>query len=115
MAIIFGRESPMMKPEITAANRMPDPVAETQLKPNTAGSGVGFVTTGGMRCESLLRPVTGICGLVTLLGGGDHVLRDGNTFSGVFMIFLPVVVPQQKTHTPSTSHGSQARATSPRL
>src|SRR5271170_3838103 len=115
MATIFGRESPMMKPEMMAANRMPDPVAEIQLKPNTAGSGVGFATTGGMRCESLLRPVTGICGLVILLGGVDQALRDGKTFSGVFMIFLPVVVPQQKTQMLSTSQGSQARATSPRL
>ena len=104
-----------MKPEMIAAKRIPDPVAEIQLKPNTAASGVGFATTGGIRCESLLRPVTGICGLVILLGGVAQELKDGNTFSGVFMIFLPVVVPQQKTQTLSTSHGSQARATSPRL
>src|SRR5271163_2600739 len=115
MAIIFGSESPMMKPEMTAANRMPEPVAEIQLRPNTAGSGVGFTTTGGMRCESLLRPVTGICGLVILLGGVDHALMDGNTFSGVFMIFLPVACPQQKTHTMSTSQGSHARRISLRL
>src|ERR1035438_425925 len=115
MATIFGSERPMMKPEMIAANRIPDPVAEIQFKPNTAASGVGFTTTGGMRWESLLRPVTGIWGLVILLGGVDEVLRDGNTFSGVFMTFLPVVVPQQKTQMQSTSHGSQARATSPRL
>src|ERR1019366_10367340 len=90
MAIIFGSERPMMKPEIIAANRIPDPVAETQLRPNTAASGVGFTTTGGMRCDSLLRPVTGNCGLVILLGGVDQVLVEVNTFSGVFMIFLPV-------------------------
>ena len=50
-----------------------------------------------------------------LLGGVDQVLMDVNTFSGVFMIFLPVNVPQQKTHTLSTSQGSHARTTSPRL
>src|SRR5271169_4955302 len=115
MATIFGGESPMMKPEIIAANRIPDPVAESQLKPNTAPSGVGFATTGGMRWDSRLRPVTGICGLVILLGGVDQVLMDVNTFSGVFMIFLPVYVPQQKTQTLSTNQGSHARATSPRL
>ena len=49
MATILGSESPMMKPEMIAANRIPDPVAESQLKPNTAASGVGFTTTGGMR------------------------------------------------------------------
>src|ERR1039457_4195194 len=102
MATIFGSERPMMKPEMIAANRIPDPVAEIQFKPNTAASGVGFTTTGGMRWESLLRPVTGIWGLVILLGGVDEVLRDGNTFSGVFMTFLPVVVPQQKTQMLST-------------
>src|SRR5271165_4671744 len=103
MMTILENGRPMMKPEITAANRIPDPVAESQLKPNTAASGVGFATTGGMRCDNLLRPVTGNCGLVTLLGAGDHVLMDGNTFSGVFMIFLPVGVPQQKTQMLSTS------------
>src|ERR1700683_3967077 len=115
IAMIFGSERPMMKPDMTAANRIPDPVAETQLKPNTAASAVGFTTTGGMRWLSLLRPVTGNCGLVILLGGVDQVFMDGNTFSGVFMIFLPVYVPQQKTQMLSTSHGSHARITSPRL
>src|ERR1039458_5179943 len=81
MAIIFGSERPMMKPEIIAANRIPDPVAETQLRPNTAASGVGFTTTRGMRCDSLLRPFTGNCGLVNLLGAGDQALIDENTFS----------------------------------
>src|ERR1035438_1200609 len=89
MATIFGSDRPMMKPEMTAANRIPDPVAESQLSPNTAASGAGFATTGGMRCDSLLRPVTGNCGLVILLGGVDQVLVEVNTFSGVFMIFLP--------------------------
>src|ERR1017187_1129391 len=109
MATIFGSERPMMKPEMIAANRIPEPVAESQLKPNTAPSGVGFTTTGGMRWDSLLRPVTRNCGLVILLGGVDQVLMDVNTFSGVFMIFLPVYVPQQKTNTLSTSQGRSCR------
>src|SRR5271169_1453351 len=112
---ICGSERPMMKPEIVAANRIPVPVAESQLKPNTALSGVGFTTTGGMRWESLLRPVTGNCGLVILLGAVDQALIEVNTFSGVFIIFLPVNVPQQKTNTLSTSQGTHARATSARL
>src|SRR5271157_37666 len=115
MATILVNESPMMKPEMVAANRIPEPVAESQLRPNTAASGVGFTTTGGMRWDSLLRPFTGICGLVILLGSVLQVLVEGNTFSGVFMIFLPVYVPQQKTNTLRTSQGSHARATSPRL
>src|SRR5271169_247098 len=115
MATILGSESPMMKPEIIAANRIPEPVAESQLKPNTARSAVGLATTGGTRCTSLSRPVMGICGLVILLGGVCQVLVEVNTFSGVFMIFLPVYVPQQKTNTLSTSHGSHARSTSLRL
>src|ERR1035438_1037691 len=89
MTKILDTGRPIMKPEIIAANRIPDPVAESQLSPNTAASGVGFTTTGGMRWDSLLRPVTGNCGLVILLGGVDQVLVEVNTFSGVFMIFLP--------------------------
>src|SRR5450755_1713671 len=115
MITIFENGRPMMKPEMTAANRIPDPVAESQLKPNTAASGVGFATTGGIRWDNLFRPLTGNCGLVILLGGVDQVLIEVNTFSGVFMTFLPVNVPQQKTHTMSISQGSHARATSPRL
>src|SRR5579863_7579609 len=90
IATILGSGSPMTKPEMTAASRIPEPVAESQFKPNTAPSAVGFATTGGTRCTNLLRPVTGICGFVILLGGIDHELVDVNTFSGVFMIFLPV-------------------------
>src|SRR5208282_2810684 len=115
MATILVKDRPMMKPEMVAANRIPDPVADSQLKPNTAASGVGFTTTGGIRWDNRLRPVTGNCGLVILLGGVDQVLMEVNTFSGVFMIFLPVYVPQQKTNTLSTSQGSHARATSARL
>src|ERR1700687_887787 len=76
MATILVKDRPMMKPEMIAANRIPDPVAESQLKPNTAASGVGFATTGGMRWDSLLRPVTGICGVVLLRGGVRHELMD---------------------------------------
>src|SRR5208282_1715314 len=115
MAMILGSESPMMKPAMMAAKRIPEPVAESQLRPNTAPSGVGFATTGGMRWDSRWRPFTGNCGLVILLGGVCQVAVEVNTFSGVFMIFLPVSVPQQKTKTLRISQGSHARATSPRL
>src|SRR5579863_8725209 len=87
---ILGNDSPMTRPEITAASRIPEPVAESQFKPNTAPSAVGFDTTGGTRCTNLLRPVTGICGFVILLGTIGHEFVDGNTFSGVFMIFFPL-------------------------
>src|SRR6266576_6341893 len=97
MATIVESDSPMMKADMIAAIRIPEPVADSQFRPNTAASAAGFATTGGTRCTILLRPVTGICGLVITLGGVCHVLMEGNTFSGAFMIFLPVVVPQQKT------------------
>ena len=113
MITILENGSPIIKPEITAANKMPDPVAESQLNPNTAASGVGFATTGGIRWDNLFRPVTGICGFVILLGGVDQVFIDAKVFSGVFINALPVGVPQQNTHALSTSHGSHARATSP--
>src|SRR5689334_6240116 len=90
IVMIFGSESPMMKPEMTAAKRMPLPVADSQLKPNTAGSGAGLATAGGTRSTSLLTPAIGNCGLVILLGGVFQLAVDVNTFSGVFMIFLPV-------------------------
>src|ERR1035438_642667 len=115
MATILGSESPITKPEMIAAIRIPEPVAESQFKPNTAPSAVGFGTTGGTRCTILLRPFTGNCGLVILLGGVCQVLVEVNTFSGVFMIFFPVNVPQQKTRTLRISQGSHARTTSPRL
>src|SRR2546423_4054101 len=90
MTTILGKDTPMMSPETTAAIRIPEPVADSQLKPNTAVSGVGVPTTGGTRCTILLTPHTGICGLVILLGGVCHVLIQANTFSGVFIIFLPL-------------------------
>lgn len=115
MATILENDSPMMKADTIAATKIPEPVAESQFKPNTAASAVGCATTGGTRCTILLRPVTGICGLVIMLGGVRQVLIEGNIFSGVFMNLLPVVVPQQKTSTLRTIQGSQARTTSPPL
>src|SRR5271163_4726740 len=105
----------MMNPEITADRKMPVPVALSQLKLNIAGSFVFLATTGGTRSISLFKPCTGNCGAVILLGGVLHVAVEVKTFSGVFMIFLPVTVPQQKTMTLRMSQGSQARTTSPRL
>src|SRR3974390_1893791 len=100
----------MMKPEMIPARKMPDPVALTQFSTNTAGSLAFFGTTGGTRSTSLFKPWTGNAGAVILLGGVLHVAIEVNTFSGVFMILLPVTVPQQKTITTtaemtSTSHG----------
>src|SRR5262252_9100617 len=112
MAAIMGSDSLMMYPAMIAAIRIPEPVADSQFKPNTAASAVGFATTGGTRCTILLRPGTGICGFVILLGGVFHALVEVKTFSGAFMIFLPVYVPQQKTRTLRMSQGSHARVTS---
>src|ERR1700745_2896280 len=114
MTAILGSERPMMNPEMTAAIRIPEPVAESQFNPNTAASSVGLGTTGGTRCTILFRPGTGICGFVIALGATCHLLMNGNTFSGVFMIFFPVYVPQQNTVILRTIHGSHARMTSPR-
>src|SRR3954451_18590835 len=49
-------DSPMRKPEMIAAISMPVPVNDSQVKPNTAPSGVGLAATGGtlliMLCSS---------------------------------------------------------------
>ena len=95
--------------------KMPVPVALSQLKLKTAASFVFLATTGGVRSTSLFKPCTGNCGAVILLGGVLQLAIEVKTFSGVFMIFLPVTVPQQKTMTLRTSQGSHARTTSPRL
>src|SRR5271167_527342 len=98
-----------------AEMRMPVPVAASQPKPKTAGSLVGLATTGGTRIDSLSMPFTGNCGLVILLGGVFQLAIEVNTFSGVFIMRLPVGVPQQKTMTLRMIHGTQARTTSPVL
>src|SRR3954469_16507314 len=90
MTTILGSDTPIMNPETIAAARIPEPVAESQLKPNTAGSGVGFATTGETRSTILFSPVIGICGLVNFLGDVCRVLSEGNIFSGVFITLLPV-------------------------
>src|SRR6516162_4373473 len=105
----------MMKPAMIPAMQMPLPVALNQLRAKTAGSLVFLVTTGGVRSTSLFSPWIGNCGLVILLGGVLQLAIEVNTFSGEFMIFLPVTVPQQKTITLRMSQGNHARATSPLL
>ena len=100
-----------MSPEM----RMPVPVALSQFKPKTAASLVGLATTGGTRIDEFVDALTGNCGLVILLGGVLQLAIEVKTFSGVFMILLPVCVPQQKTMTLRMIHGTQARTTSPRL
>src|SRR5579871_6077111 len=73
---ILPTGTPMMKPEMSAATKIPEPVIETQLKVNTAASGVGFTTTGGTRCTMLLTPATGILGAVIALGAGFISARE---------------------------------------
>src|SRR5208282_3059543 len=106
---------PITRPEMSPEMRMLVPVALSQFKPKTAPSFVGLATTGGMRIDSLSNAFTGNCGLVILLGGVLQLAIEVNTFSGEFMIFLPVGVPQQKTTTLRMIHGTQARTTSPVL
>src|SRR5579864_8756899 len=77
---ILRSDTPMMKPEIIAATRIPDPVAEIQFRPNTAASAVGFGTTGGTRCTILLSPLTGIWGFVIALARIGQSLMNENTF-----------------------------------
>ncbi len=98
----------MIKPEMRAASRIPEPVALTQFSPNTAGSLVGLATTGGTRSARLFRPPTTNCGLVILLGGVCQLAVEVMTFSGVFMNFLPVWEPQTKTMTLRMIQGTHA-------
>src|SRR5581483_11392935 len=112
---IFPIGTPITKPEMIAAIRIPVPVADTQLNANTAPSLVGLGTTGGTRCTRLLTPAMGIFGDVIALAGVFHVARDVNTFSGVSKMRLPVWVPHRKTMQLRTSQGTHARTTSPRL
>src|SRR3954466_2806037 len=44
----FAGDSPIRMPEMIAAISMPVPVNDSQVKPNTAPSGVGFAATGGI-------------------------------------------------------------------
>src|SRR5579862_2957357 len=107
--------SPITRPEIIAASRIPEPVALIQFSPKMAGSFDGLATTGGTRSVRLCRPVTVNCGLVILLGGVCQVAIEVKTFSGEFITFLPVCVPQMNTITLRMTQGTQARVTSARL
>ena len=113
--IIFRKLSPITRPDRMPASRMLEPVALTQFNPKTAGSLAGLGTTGGTRSTILLSPETGNCGLVILLGGVLQLAIEVNTFSGVFIRFLPVCVPHMKTITLRMIHGNQDRATSERV
>jgi len=92
-------DSPMMKADMIAARRIPEPVAESQFKPNTAASAVGLVTTGGTRCTILLRPITGICGLASRTLFTLLMASVSPNFFGV-----PTFEEHDKTH-----HGAQGR------
>ena len=76
---------------MSAAIRMPVPVAESQLSVYTAASGVGFVTTGGMRTTRLCRPSMGNF-------GAEIAFRKS----------LACGSPQMKTNTLRIAHGVQA-------
>src|ERR1043166_1828856 len=52
-------DSPIRKPEIIAAISMPLPGKDSQVKPNTAPSGVGFAATGGILLIMLCSSGTG--------------------------------------------------------
>src|SRR6516165_902669 len=81
-------------PEITAENRIPVPVIDSQLKTYTAGSGVGLATTGGTRCTMLFKPSMGRRMI-------ERSSRNAFTCGK----------PQIKTRTLRTIQGSHARRT----
>src|SRR6266540_736079 len=90
----------MKKPAIMADARIPVPVAESQLKVNTASSGfvgfsgVGVGTTGGVRMTTLCNPATENFGAETLL-----------------RILYTCGIPQMNTSKLNNTHGTQARMT----
>src|SRR6476620_3614302 len=57
--IIFTGEKPIRKPEMIAAVSMPVPVKVSQVKLNTAASGVGLAATGGTLLIRLCSSGTG--------------------------------------------------------
>src|SRR6266567_363318 len=87
----------MTNPARNAANRIPVPVAESQLSLNTASSGgvglsaVGKGTMGGVRTTTLCSPGTA--------KAGDEILLS---------CFFTAGTPQTKTTTLSKIHGSHA-------
>src|SRR3954468_16450971 len=52
-------DKPIRTPEMIAAISMPVPVKDSQVKPNTAPSGVGLAATGGTLLIMLCSPGTG--------------------------------------------------------
>src|SRR4029079_14538527 len=74
------------------AMKIPEPVAESQLKLKTAASGELFATTGGTRTTILSSHITGIFGADS---PSSRVLTCGK--------------PQMKTTTLRMIHGSHAR------
>src|SRR5512133_2279010 len=81
-------EKPRTAPEISAAMRIAVPDADSQLKMNTAASGVGFATTGGILNTILSSPDTGMF-------GADNPLRKPLTCG----------VPHANTITMRMIHG----------
>src|SRR6476620_4935178 len=71
---------------------MPVPAIDRKLKVNTAASGAGLLTTGGILTTIWSRP-----GMANF-----HAHRPS-------MIFLNAGVPQMNTNTDRITHGAQAR------
>src|SRR6185295_2536874 len=89
---------PITSPAITAAIRIPEPVADNQLNTYTAASGVGLGTTGGTRTTRLCNPSIGNLGADMSL---STVLICGR--------------PHRKTSTLRIAHGVQAFMTCARV
>src|SRR5438552_6937065 len=96
--------NPMNKPARMADTKIPVPVAASQFSVNTASSGlvgfsgVGVVTTGGVRTTTLCKPAT-------LNLGAEMLLR--NPFN--------CGTPQRNTKRLNNTHGAQARVMSDRV
>src|SRR5579862_6509163 len=88
----------MTAPAMSAATKIPVPLADSQLNKNTAVSGFGLATTGGTRWTIPSSPGMGNLGAEM---PSKMALTCGS--------------PQRKTTTLKMTQGVQARRTSPRL
>ena len=95
---ICSGPNPITNPEMMAATRMPLPVADSQLKLNTAPSAVFFATTGGTRRIRLCSPLTGILKI-------EILSRKALTLGS----------PHRNTNTLRMTQGVHALTTSPVL
>src|SRR5213592_3611641 len=95
---ICSGPNPITNPEMMAATRMPLPVADSQLKLNTAASAVFLATTGGTLRIRLCKPLTGILKI-------EILSRKALTLGS----------PHRNTSTLKMTHGVHALTTSPEL